>query len=38
MLQSTLVATPLQRLNYRLTWDKKLRIAVLAAVTFIALC
>ena len=31
-------ATPLQRLNYRLLWDKKLRIAILTVVTFIALC
>ena len=38
MMQAAFIASPLQRLNYRLTWDKKLRIAVLAAVTFIAMC
>ena len=27
-----------RRLNYRLLWDKKLRIAILTVVTFIALC
>jgi len=31
-------ATPLQRLNYRLLWDKKLRIAILTVITFMALC
>ena len=31
-------ATPLHRLNYRLLWDKKLRIAILTVVTFMALC
>ena len=31
-------ATALHRLNYRLIWDKKLRIAILTAITFMALC
>lgn len=32
------LGSPLQRLNYRLMWDKKLRIALLTLVTFIAMC
>lgn len=31
-------ATPLHRLNYRLASDKKLRIALLTLITFLALC
>jgi hypothetical protein len=30
--------TALHRLNYRLLWDKKLRIAILTVITFMALC
>lgn len=31
-------ATALHRLNYRLLWDKKLRIALLTVITFMSLC
>jgi hypothetical protein len=31
-------STALHRLNYRLLWDKKLRIALLTVITFMALC
>ena len=31
-------ANLLHRLNYRLIWDKKLRIGVLAFITFAAMC
>ncbi len=30
--------SPLAYLNHRLSWDKKLRIAFLAMITFAALC
>jgi len=32
------IGSPLQRLNYRLMWDKKFRIALLTLITFIAMC
>ena len=40
MLQARqqLFPTPLQRLNDQLVWNKKLRIALLALLTFIAMC
>ena len=32
------LSNPFERLNYRLVWDKKLRICLLTVITFLSLC